>query len=88
MLSLTQRESPHQQARIPNRHDSSTEEFGACHANVISTPHDSIRQLEADVMLLGASAPADLTRANFEREVPYADHRIDRYVNPGNSNAD
>jgi hypothetical protein len=32
-LSLTQCESsPHPQARIPNRHDSSTEEFGACHA--------------------------------------------------------
>jgi hypothetical protein len=24
--------------------------------------------------------------SKFNREVPYADHRIDRHVNPGNSN--
>ena len=43
-LSLTQCESsPRPQARIPNRHDSSTEEFGACHADLVSTPHDSMR---------------------------------------------
>jgi hypothetical protein len=33
----------HTQARIPNRYDSVTEEFGACRADVISTPHDSMR---------------------------------------------
>jgi len=44
LLSLTQtRVAQHPQARIPNHHDSSTEEFGACHADVISTPHDSMR---------------------------------------------
>ena len=37
------RVAQHPQARIPNRPDSSTEEFGACHADVISTPHDSMR---------------------------------------------
>ena len=37
------RVAEHPQARIPNRHDSSTEEFGAYHADVISTPHDSMR---------------------------------------------
>ena len=37
------RVAQHQQARIPNRHDSSTEEFGACHADVTSTPHESMR---------------------------------------------
>ena len=43
-LSLTQCESsPRPQARIPNRHDSSTEEFGACLADLVSTPHDSMR---------------------------------------------
>jgi hypothetical protein len=37
------RVAQHPRARIPNCHDSSTDEFGTCHADVISTPHDSMR---------------------------------------------
>ena len=38
-------------------------------------------------MLLGLRHMPILRSANFKREAPYADHRIDRYVNADNSNA-
>ena len=47
---------------------------------------DHARQLQAEIILLGLPRPHH-TASEFKREVPYADHRIDRYVNPGNSNA-
>ena len=66
------RVAQHQQARMPNRHDSSTEEFGACHADVTSTPPESMRyrdrcavRIYSPVAGFGSASEGSLPRSDW-----------------------